>query len=834
MHGVASDLRLVWRQFRKSPGFAITAVLMLAFGIGATTAIFSVVDGVLMRPLPFPQANRLVTLGDQVNFANWGKHEQGPVTPPEVVTYEREMHSFASLGGYGFVNYNLSGLGQPAVIHAARMTPSVFAALGVAPLMGRVFTQQEDSQHAQVDVLSYRTWKSRFNGNPRIVGTKILLDRKPYVVIGVMPRSFAFPLTYGPEWHIELWVPMSFMPEELTPEAESSWSLWAMGRLKPGVTAAQAQADADRVAQQIMRNYPPNLRSFRIHPVVYPLQQITVLRAKPLLRLLFWAVAVVLLIACANFAGLLLVRAIRRQRETAVRLALGAPAKTVLRQTITESLVLSVAGGFIGVGLAALVIYGGRNLLPGNLPLTNEITLNRTVAGFALLLAVLTGVFCGLAPGCAALHTNVNAQMKEGGRTGSGSAIHAWLRSALVVLEIAVALILLAASGLLLRSFQKMSDVKLGFAPDHVTVADYALPTREYPNQAQVDAFNRELLNRLRQLPGVRFAGLSNTIPGKRLSITSFVAEGYVDPRGPDHTVAVPLTVIGHYFQAMGIPLLRGRYFTDADNANGQLVVIVNHEFAAHYWPHQDPIGKHMRVGLLKDSTPWMTVVGEIADPKLESPDQDPQEQFYTPVAQLNQEWGAPPTSTDRGVTTRNGHSGYIVARSALPPDQMENAIRRVVRELDPQLPLSQVQTMDEVVAHSEGPRRFNTAIISSFALAAVLLAGLGIYSIVAFSVASRVREVAIRIALGSQRGDILRLVLISGLKLTAAGAVIGLAGAAAASRLLRSFLFEVSPFDPVVLALAAIAVFALALLAAAMPARRAAAVDPIEALRGE
>jgi putative ABC transport system permease protein len=829
MHGVVSDLRLVWRQFHKSPGFAITAVLMLAFGIGATTAIFSVVDGVLLRPLPFPQANQLVTLGDQASGRLMGKRDPGWVTAPEVVTYQREQNSFSSLGGFGVENLNLSGVGQPAAIIAARMTPSVFATLGVTPLMGRVFTQQEDTQHEQVVVLSYGTWKSRFNGNPNILGTKILLDREPYVVIGVMPRNFAFPLVDRTS-SIALWVPMSFFPEELTAEQDANWSFQMVGRLKPGVTAAQAEADADRVAQQIMRNYPPDEADTRIHPVVYPLQQITVLEARPLLRLLFWAVAVVLLIACANFAGLLLVRAIHRQRETAVRLALGASARALLRQTIVESLVLSVTGGLIGIGLAAFAIYGGRNLLPDDLPLTNEITLNWTVAGFALLLAALTGVVCGLAPGFAALRTNVNAQMKEGGRSGSGSATHARLRSGLVVLEIAVALMLLAAVGLLLRSFQKMSQANLGFEPDNVTVAAYSLPQKQYSTQAQIDTFNRDLLVRLRRLPDTRAAGLASTIPMTGDVNWAILAEGYVS-RGPDQKqLAAPFQVVGDYFRAMGIPLLRGRYFTDADNANSQLVAIVNHEFAEDYWPHQDPIGKRLRVGSsLKMPTLWMTVVGEVADAKLGPPDQDARGQFYQPVAQEVKEFGG---LAGPGVLV--GNSGFIVVRSALPPDQMENTMRMLVRELDPQLPLSQVQTMDDVVAQSEGPRRFNTAVVTSFALAAVLLAGLGIYSIVAFSVASRVQEMAIRIALGSQRGHILRLVLISGVKLAAVGVLIGLAGAAAASRLVRSFLFEVSPFDPAVMVLAAIAVFALALVASTMPARRAAAVDPMEALRGE
>jgi predicted permease len=824
-----SDLKLVIRQLRKTPGFTLTAVLMLAFGIGATTAIFSVVDGILLRPLPFPHPEQLVTLGDQVNNTHWGETDPGPVTGPEVVIYPRDTRSFSALGGFGGAAFELSGVGEPAQINAARMTPSVFAALGVAPLIGRVFTAQEDEQKAQVTVLSYQTWKSRFNGNPNVLGTKILLDRKPYIVIGVMPRDFEFPLYAGHLYRAELWVPMSLLPQELSPDASSSWYLELVGRLKPGVTPAQAEADANRVAQEIMAGYPPDARIFHIHAVVYPLRQITVIQTRPLLRILFLAVAVVLLIACANLAGLLLVRAIQRQRETAVRLAIGAPARTLLRQMMLESLVLSGTGGALGIGLAALGLAFGRQFLPETLPLESNISLNWTVVAFALLLALLTGFFCGLAPGFAALRTNVNASLKEGGRSGSAGGSHARLRSALVVMEIAVALVLLAASGLLLRSFSAMSQVDLGFRPDHVATAAYGLPQKQYATQTSIDTFNRKLLDQLRQLPGVEAVGLTSTLPTTGDGIEAFVVDGYSDPHGPGQAAASPSQVIGDYFKAMGIPLLRGRYFTEADDANAQLVVIVNREFALHYWPHQDPIGKRMRVGTQKSPTPWMTVVGEVADAKLNSPDADAAEQFYQPVAQLEKDAGPRALPTDL-----NGNGNYIVLRSALPPEQMENAMRSTVHSIDPQLPLTQVQTMDAVVSSSEAPRRFNTVVISSFALAALLLAVLGIYSIIAFSVASRVQEMAIRMALGSQRAHIMRLILTSGVKLAAAGAVLGLAGAAAASKLLRSFLFHVSPFDPVVMAVAALAVFALALLASALPARRAASVDPLQALRGE
>jgi predicted permease len=829
MRGIVSDLRLVWRQFRRSPGFALFAVLMLAFGIGATTAIFSVVDGILLRPLPFPHPEQLVTLGDQVTGTDWGRTDPGPVTGPEVVIYPRDTRAFTALGGFGFAGFELAGVGEPAQISAARMTPSMFTTLGVAPLLGRVFTQQEDEQKQQVAVLSYHTWKSRFNGNPNVLGTKILLDRKPYLIIGVMPRAFEFPLPQGHLDSTELWVPMSLLPQELNAEASASWYLFLVGRLKPGVTRVQAEADANRVAREIMAGFPPDARNFHIHSVVYPLQAITVLQAQPLLRILFLAVVVVLLIACANLAGLLLVRAIQRQRETAVRLATGAPAWTLLRQMMLESLVLSGTGGVIGVGLAALALAFGTRFLPETLPLESSISLNWTVVAFALLLALLTGFLCGLAPGFAALRTNVNAALKEGGRSGSAGGSHARLRSALVVMEIAVALVLLAASGLLLRSFSAMSQVDLGFRPDHVATTSYSLPQKEYATQTAIDTFNRKLLDQLRQLPGVEAVGLTSTLPTGGSGIGAFVVEGYVDPRGAVESASSGSQVIGDYFKAMGIPLLRGRYFTEADDANAQLAVIVNKELAEHYWPHQDPIGKRMRIGTQKTNSPWMTVAGEVADAKLNSPDADAAEQLYQPVAQLEKSAGSLAQPTDL-----NGNGNFIVLRSTLPPEQMENAIRSVVHSIDPQLPLKQMQTMDQVVSLSEAPRRFNTLVISAFALAAVLLAALGIYSIIAFSVANRRQEMAIRIALGSSRADILRLVLISGAKLAAAGAVIGLAGAAAASSLMRSLLFQVSPVDPVVMVLSAVAVFALSLVAAAMPARRAAAVDPIETLRGE
>jgi predicted permease len=830
MQTLLFDLKFAFRQLRKSPGFTITAVLMLAFGIGATTAIFSIVEGVLLRPLPFPNPDRLVVLADRIQGADLSGNGEAGVTVPDIRAYSRDTNSFAALGGYGFAGYELSGAGEPAQVTASRLTAGVFSALGVAPQLGRVFTTEEAEHSQQVAVISHATWQDRFHGDKRILGTKILLDRKPYLVIGVMPRNFEFPLVAGHLNHIELWVPMSFTPQELLPQAAGNWSYRMVGRLKPGISPAQAQSDAQRVAQEIMRNYPADLASLRISSVVRPLQEETVEDARPLLRTLLVAVAVVLLIACFNLAGLMLVRAIRRQREIAVRQALGASAAALLRQAMLESLALSVGGGLLGLTLAGLALHVGRSLLPQSLPRINEIALNWKVAGFALLLAVVTGLVCGLAPAFAALHTNVNGTLKEGGRSGTAGGGHARLRSTLVVTEIAIALVLLTASGLLLRSFEKMRSVDLGFRPEHVTTAGYSLPQKQYATQPAVNTFNDELLRQLRQLPGVTSVGLTSFLPASgNNNNQTFVVEGYVPPQGASMNLATVAQATGDYFRAMGIPLLRGRYFTDADKAGAQLVMIVNQKLAQHYWPGQDPIGKRVRIGTPEMKTPFMTIVGEVADVKLSSPDEATKEQYYESVDQAEEVIGSLASPGDL-----NGNGGYIVLRSALPAEQMENALRATVRSIDQQLPLTQVQTMEQAVSETEAPRRFNTVLISSFACAAVLLAVLGIYSVIAFSVASRVQEMAIRMALGSQRAGIMRLILVSGAKLAAFGCVLGLAGAAADSTLLRSLLFGVSPFDPLVLALAAVGVLLLTLTASMLPALRAASIDPMQALRGE
>ncbi len=829
MESLLREVRFSLRQLRKSLAFTLTAILTLAFGIGATAAIFSIVEGVLLRPLPFANPEQLVTLGDRLEGVDYDNDSSG-VTAPGVQTYIRDTSAFSSLGGYTGATYELSGAGDPATINASRFTTGIFPTLGIAPLMGRVFTAQEDDGAAQVAVLSYQIWRSRFHSDAHILGQKLLLDRKPYEIIGVMPREFEFPLVPGQLNRSELWVPMSFTQAELV-QGAGAWTNQMVGRLKPGVTPAQAQQDAVGAALEIMRNFPPALSARRIHPVVFPLGESTTVQARPLLRALFFAVSVVLFIACANLAGLMLVRVIRRRREISVRLALGASGAAVLRQSLIEALLLSIGGGLFGLALAAAALRVGIGMLPATLPRISSIALDWQVVIFALALAVLTGLLCGIIPAFAAARTSVNEALKEGGRTGATGSGHARLRSALVVAELAVALVLLTCAGLLLRSFDKLRSVDLGFPTGHTLTAAYSLPKQQYSTQAAIDAFNSSLRAKLEQLPGVTAVGATTFLPAIGFEYrATFTPEGYIPPKGAGLNLAWVPAVMGNYFQAQGIPILRGRGFTPADNASAPLVVIVNRTLAEHYWPGQDPIGKRLHRGPARATTlPWLTVVGEAADVKQLTADAPTINQFYLPTSQTRAAAGtfAPP-----GFLV--GNNGYIVLRGAMPPRQMAGSLRAVVRSLDPQLPLTQVESMDNLVREGQASSRFNTALISGFAAAAVLLSLLGIYSVVAFSAALRTQEMAIRLALGSQPASVMRLILASAAKLGLAGCGIGAISAVFATRLLRSMLFQVDPLNPTIIAVAAISIFLLSLAASIVPARRAASVDPMQALRTE
>jgi predicted permease len=819
---LAQDVRFAFRQLRKAPGFTATVVLTLALGIGATTAIFSLVEGILLRPLPFSNPDRLVLLGDHL-----GEGPNTPVTAREIGTYSNATSAFSSLGGYITTTYELSGGATPEPANAARFTAGVFPTLGVGPMLGRIFTQQEEDAHEPLAVIGYALWMNRYHRDPHVLESSIVLDRRAYTIIGVMPRGFDFPLANGQLDQTQLWVPMSLTPDELSQGHAGFWGYHIVARLKDGVTQPQAAQDADRVARQIMSGFPASMSAIHIRGDITLLREDAVGDVRPLLRTLFLAVSIVLAIACVNVAGLLLVRAIRRRREYAVRLALGAGPGVIVRESVFEGLLLSLAGGLLGLAFAATAIRTALHLLPDSMPRVDSISIDATVAAFALLLALATGALCSLAPAFAALRTNLTESLKEGIRTGTGASSHTWLRSILVVSEIAIALVLLTISGAFLRSFQKMRAVDPGFRPDHVLVAEYQLPLKQYSTDASADVFNRAVIDRLSSKPGIVAVGITNILPASgAYGGAAYTIEGV--PEGNWKLQFAMLSVTcGDYFRSLGIPLIDGRYFTADDRSNSPFVVIVNQSMARDSWPGQRAVGKRMHVGNPHKGLPWATVVGVVADTKLGSRDEPSVDQWYAPAQQPAILSGPHATGS-----LSDPAGGYITLRSALPPDQMTRTLRSAVADIDPLLALQQVQPMDDVISNVEAPRRFNTDLITAFALGALLLAITGIYAVVAFSVSLRTQEIAIRIALGSERSGIARLVLISSARLALLGCGLGVLGSLAVSRLVSSFLFEVSATDPVIYVISVLIMILTALLASAIPATRAAFAEPIDVLR--
>jgi predicted permease len=814
------DFRLALRQLRKAPGFSVTIILTFALGIGATTAIFSLIEGVLLRPLAFRDPQQLVLLGDRL-----GDSQLLGVAAPEVATYTRSTRAFSSMGAYGTTSWELSGGPVSQSVNGARLTAGVFPTLGVAPLLGRVFTQQEDDSHAPVAVISYALWLTRYHRDPHVVGTVITLNRRNYSIVGVMPRSFEFPLVPGRVGQAQLWLPMSFTADELSPAAAGTFGTHLVARLRDGFTIGQAAEDTNRVAQQVMRDFPPDMAAVRIRGDVLPLSESILADARPMLRTLFLAVCIVLLIACANVATLLLVRSLRRRREHAVRLALGAPASVILRECISEGLLLSLIGGILGLALAAVTLHVAIPMLPESMPRIDSISVNAAVASFALLVAIITGVLCSLAPASAAVHINLIEGLKEDTRSGAGSVRQSWLRSLLIVGEIAIATILLTASLAFLRSYQKMLAVDPGFRPDHMLIAGYQLPSRQYAAASSIEAFNREVVSRLAAQPGTVAAGLASTMPntggGGR---GGFTIEGA--PVAAWKLRFAPFTeTYGDYFRALGINLVAGRTFTVRDHSGAPLVCIIDESMAKQEWPGQNPIGKRMHLGNPRRNLPWATVIGVVPDVRIDAPDRPAGEQWYFPLEQ-------PATIEGPGATgTANLTSGWIALRSTLPPEQMVQTLRSVVAGIDPRLALDPVQPMAEAISAVEAPRRFNTSLISAFALAALFLAAMGIYAVMAFSVSQRKEEIALRMALGAQRGNIARLVLSYGAKIAALGCALGILGSLAVSRFIDAFLFGVSIGNPIVYTASAALMLFLALIATALPALRAASEDPARVL---
>ncbi len=825
MEKLLQDIRYSLRQLRKSPGFTITAIVTLALGIGATTAVFSVVESVLLRPLPFHDPGRLVSLHESIVHDS----HQFNITAPDVLTFQRDTKAFSGVGGFIGANYVMTGVGAPLEARAERVTASLFSVLGIRPLLGRTFTQQEDENAAPVTVISYALWKERFQSDPNVQGKTIDLDKRPYTVIGIMPRNFEFPLDAGRLSHQDLWVPMSFTPAEKNSEG-NDFDYGAVARVKPGVSMAQAQSDVDLIIAGIQASYQGKSR-VELHGYFRTLKDETVHNAKPLFRILLAAVGLMLLIACVNLANLLLVRAATRKRDFGMRLALGGARLAMLRQLLTESILLSALGGIAGMAIAIGLVRGAATTLPDSLPRLNEIAIRWPAFVAALLLIGLTGLVCGLAPAIASMRADLQDVLRHGSPSTGQSRSHHALRSTLVAVEVAMATVLLVAAGLLLRSFAKMLETDPGFQPQHVLTASLALPKHDYSTQEKVDDFYRQLQTRIEHLPGVSSVGFSTNIPIVGANSGRLITpQGYVRPSGEGLIITSNYLVQGNYFKALQIPLIRGRYFTAEDESSGSpLVTIISQSFADHYFRGKDPIGMHVKIGVPSMPTPAIMVVGVVGDIKQGALDQPTIVQMYSPVSQ-----GTADMEPLAAKTVVMGGRMDIVVRTTQNPKQLAVTVERIVQQLDPQIPVSQVNTMDEIVAATESSRRFNTAILTAFAAIALLLSLLGIYGVMAYSVTERTREIAIRMALGATRRTVSLKTLRYAMKLACIGVMVGVVSSFGLTRLLGSLLYGVKPLDSVSIAGAVVVLFSCTALAGWFPAHRASQIDPMQALREE
>jgi len=814
MRNLWQDLRYGARMLLKKPGFTLIAVITLALGIGANTAIFSVVNAVLLRPLPYAEPERLVAL--------WESNTQRPesrnsISYPNFFDWRSQSKSFERMASYYTNDMALTGVAAPVNLRSAVVSPDLFATLGVRPQLGRWFVGEEEKPGIRAAIVNHGLWQRQFGGDPNIVGRAVTLNGKQFNVVGVMPAGFQYPIEAEP---VEVWVTSSIDGEKSDPkepaqnEQRGAHFLQAVGRLKPGVTLEQARAEMNVIGANLEKQYPDS--NTRHGVKLIPYHNDLVHDYSEALWLILGAVGCVLLIACANVANLLLARATARYKEIAVRAALGANRRRVIRQLLTESLLLGLGGGLLGLllawwGTAALI-----RLIPEDVPRLAEINIDGWVFGFTLLISVMTGVVFGLAPALQASKVELTEAMKEGSRGAGGG--RGRLRGALVVAEIAIALVVLIGAGLLLQTFRRLQQVDLGFDTHNILTATVELPDARYPKPELATAFYRTLLDRVKAMPGVE--GVSAVVPqplSGDMMMISFDIEGRNIPKG-ERPVSHFRSISLDYFSVMKIPLLAGRAFTERDDPHSPGVVIVNETFAKRHFPNENPIGKHVKPGIALEGEPvWREIVGVVKDVKhRQSLGRDYEPEYYLPHAQMP-------------INSMN-----LVVRATNDPRSLARSLQQEVQSLDREIPVFRIRTLEQYLGVAVAQPKFNALLLGLFAGLALLLTAIGLYGVMAYSVIQRSQEIGIRIALGAQTGDVLKMVLRQGLKLTALGLLIGLAAAYALTRYMQSLLFGVKPADPLTFAAIALLLVAVALLACWVPARRATKVDPLEALRTE
>jgi putative ABC transport system permease protein len=810
---VLHDLRFGARTLRRNPGFAAVAILTLALGIGANAAIFSVINAVLLRPLPWRDSDGAVMI-----WSRWTAFDKTWVAEGEVLDYRRRSRTLAEVAAWSDGQVNLTGEGDPERVAAANVTANVFSTLGVAPMRGRTFAAQEDLPNGpDLVVLGYRLWERRYAADPSVVGRAIRIDGRPFQVVGIMPPGFVLPTDFHNPEPTELWMPLQIDPASTD---HGSHGLYAAGRLAPGATVQQAASELHGIARAMTNEglYPAQMQ---FDTVVLSLTEEVVGPVKRALWLLFGAVAFLLLIACANVANLLLARAEGRQREIAVRVALGAGAPRVLRQLLTESLVLTLAATAFGLALA----WAGVRVLawwnPASIPRVAEVGVDLRVLAFTAAAALFTSVIFGLAPALRALRIDLVDALKDGGQGASSGGGRQRFRNTLVVVEMALAVVLLVGAGLMLRSLWALERVRLGFDPSNVLTMRVALPAAGYEKPEQVVLFYEQLLERVRRLPDVSSAAAVRSLPlGSTIGDFGLRVDGYVPPPGTNAKGDWQIATDG-YIETMGERLVRGRGITAADTTDAQLVALINEEMARRYWAGRDPIGGRFKVGMSAER-PWVTVVGIVADVRHNEITGIVKEKFYVPHRQWHKSTGFP----IRSMT--------LVVKAGRDPVSLAAPVRRTIRALDANLPVADVRTMEDVVSATLSTPRFTGVLLGLFALLALVLSAIGIYGVLSYVVSRRTREIGIRVAVGAGRGHVLRMVLGSGLALALAGVAIGVIAAAYASRLMRSLLHDVSPGDPLTFAAVATGLCLVAVVASAIPAWRATRVDPVIALKTE